>query len=77
MEEEEGPQNGQQSADSQGDRSNHSNYRPLALVSCLSKVFESIVNKKILKHLSFHNLISNHQYGFHQGRSTGDLASPG
>ena len=39
----------------------------------LSKVFESILNKKILKHLSLHNLPSDRQYGFRQGRSTGDL----
>ena len=56
-----------------GDRSNHSNYRPIALISCLSKIFESILNKKIHKHLSLHNLLSVHQYGFQQGRSTGDL----
>ena len=56
-----------------GDRSNPSNYRPIALTSCLSKVFESILNKKILKHLSAHNLLSDRQYGFRKGRSTGDL----
>ena len=56
-----------------GDRSNPSNYRPIALTSCLSKAFESILNKKILKHLSTHNLLSDHQYGFRKGRSTGDL----
>ena len=56
-----------------GDHSNPSNYRPIALISCLSKAFESILNKKILKHLSDHNLLSDHQYGFRKGRSTGDL----
>ena len=56
-----------------GDRSNPSNYRPIALISCLSKAFESILNRKILKHLSDHNLLSDHQYGFRKGRSTGDL----
>ncbi|MPC93075.1 hypothetical protein E2C01_088191 [Portunus trituberculatus] len=30
--------------------------------------------KKILKHLSLHNLLSDCQYGFCQGCSTGDLA---
>ncbi|MPC40469.1 RNA-directed DNA polymerase from mobile element jockey [Portunus trituberculatus] len=30
------------------------------------------MNRKILKHLSLHNLISDRQYGFRQGRSTGD-----
>ena len=56
-----------------GDRSNPSNYRPIDLTSCLSKAFESILNRKILKHLSTHNLLSDHQYGFRKGRSTGDL----
>ena len=45
-----------------GDRSNPSNYRPIALISSLSKVFETILNRKILKHLSLHNLLSDCQY---------------
>ncbi len=48
-----------------------SNYRPFALISCLSKAFET---RKFLKHLSSFNLLSNHQYRFRKGRSTGDLA---
>ncbi len=35
-----------------GDRSNSSNYRPIALLFCLSEAFESILNRKIQKHLS-------------------------
>ncbi len=56
-----------------GDRSNPSNYRPIALYSCFSKVFESILNRKILKHLSTSNLLSDRQCGFRKERSTGDL----
>ncbi len=56
-----------------GDRSNPSTYRPIALISCLSKAFETILNRKFLKHLSSFNLLSDHQYGFRKGRSTGDL----
>ena len=56
-----------------GDRSNPSNYRPIALLSCLSKAFESILNRKIQKHLSTSDLLSDRQYGFRKGRSTGDL----
>ena len=33
-----------------GDRSNPFNYRPIALTSCPSKAFESILNKKIMRH---------------------------
>ena len=32
-----------------------------------------MLDKKILKHLSFHNVLSECQYGFCQGRSTSDL----
>ena len=56
-----------------GDRSNPSNYRPIALLSCLSKAFETILNRKVLRHLSSSNLVSDRQYGFRKGRSTGDL----
>ncbi len=57
-----------------GNRSNPSNYRPVALLSCLSKSFETILNEKIHMHLSASNLLSDCQYGFCKGRSTGDLA---
>ncbi len=56
-----------------GDRSNPSNDRPIALTSCLSKAFETILNKKFLKHLSSFNLLSDHQYGFRKRGSTSDL----
>ncbi len=56
-----------------GDRSNPSNYCPIALLSCLSKASETILNNWFLKHLSSFNLLSDHQYGFRKKRSTGDL----
>ena len=46
-----------------GDRSNSFNYRPIA----------SVLNKKIMRQLLAHNFLSDCQYGFHKGRSTGDL----
>ncbi len=58
-----------------GDRSNSSNYRPIAILSCLSKAFESILNRKIQKHFSTSDLLSDRQYGFRKRRSTGDLLS--
>ncbi len=56
-----------------GDRSNPFSYRPNASVSCLAKALETILNRKFLKHLSSFNFLSDHQYGFRKGRSTGDL----
>ncbi len=57
-----------------GDRSNPSNYRPIALLSCLPKVSESVLNRKILKHLSTSYLLSDRQYRFRKERSTDLLA---
>ncbi len=57
----------------EGGRSNPSNYRRIALLSCLSKALETIHNRKILKHLLASNLLSDLKYGFRKGRSTGDL----
>ena len=58
-----------------GDRSNPSNYRPIALTTAVAKVFETLLNSHFIKHLESNNLISDHQYGFRKTRSTGDLFS--
>ncbi len=55
------------------DRSNPSNYRPIALLSCLSKAFETIFSKWFLKHLSTFNPLSDRLYGFRKERSAGNL----
>jgi hypothetical protein len=56
-----------------GDPSDPSNYRPIAITSTLSKVFETILNSKIVSHLEKFNIISDNQYGFRSARSCGDL----
>ena len=56
-----------------GDRSNPSNYRPIALTSAIAKVFESMLNSHFLHHLEKNLLLSDLQYGFRKARSTGDL----
>ena len=54
-----------------GDRSNPSNYHPIALTSAVAQVFETLCNSHFIKHLESNNLLSDHQYGFHKARSTG------
>ena len=49
-----------------------SNYRPIALLSVLSKVFEILVKEPILSFLLKHDYFSDRQYGFLPGRSTDD-----
>ena len=54
------------------DHSNPSNYRPIALTSCLCKLMEKLVNKRLMWFLEKNNLLSKHQCGYRKGRSTTD-----
>ena len=47
-----------------GERSAATNYRPVSLVSVDSKVFEKLVNNRIVDHLEKCGLSSDFQYGF-------------
>ena len=53
-----------------GERSTAKNYRPVSLLSVVSKVFEKI---RIRIHLEKCGLFSDFQYGFRSSRSTADL----
>ena len=56
-----------------GERSTAKNYRPVSLLSVVSKVFEKLVNTRIVDHLEKCGLFSDFQYGFRSSRSTADL----
>ena len=49
------------------------NYHPVSLLSVVSKVFEKLVNNRIVDHLKKCDLFSDFQYGFRSSRSTADL----
>ena len=49
------------------------NYRPVSLLSVVSKVVEKLVNNTILNHLEKCGFFSDFQYGFRSSRSTADL----
>lgn len=53
-----------------GDKSLPSNYRPVSLLSCVSKILEKIVYKHIFNHLYFNMLLYKFQSGFIPGCST-------
>lgn len=55
-----------------GDNNSPSNYRPIALLSILSKIIEKLIKKRITSFLMSHNLITTDQYGFQTGKSTKD-----
>eukprot|EP00061_Rhincodon_typus_P007528 g29300.t1 len=55
------------------DKPNPANYRPISLHSIISKVMDSVINSAIKQHLLGNNLLSDAQFGFHQGHSAPDL----
>ena len=55
------------------ERSTAKNYRPVSLLSVVSKVFEKLVNNRIVDHLEKCGIFSDFQYGFRSSRSTADL----
>ena len=53
-----------------GDGTNPSNYRPISLLSIVSKMLECHVHYLITEHLSSNHLLSNTRWGFQSGKST-------
>ena len=56
-----------------GERSTTKNYHPVSLLSVVGKVFEKLVNNRIIDHLEKYGLFSDLQYNFRSSRSTADL----
>ncbi len=46
------------------------NYRPISLLSTISKVLEKIVSTKLTDHLEVHGLLYSQQFGFRKGKNT-------
>ena len=55
-----------------GERSMAKNYHPVSLLSVVSKVFEKLVNNRIVDHPEKCGLFSDFQYGFRSSQSTAD-----
>ena len=55
-----------------GDSQDPINYRPITLLSCISKLFTSVLNCRITKYLDENNILKENQAGFRQDYSTID-----
>ena len=58
-----------------GEKSTAKNYHPSSLLSKVSKVFEKLLNNRIVDHLEKCGLSSDFQYVFRSSQSTVDLLS--
>ncbi len=54
------------------DHTDPNNYRPIALTSCICKVFERIINNRLIYYLESNDLLAKTQSGFRRGHSTTD-----
>ena len=52
------------------DKESFSNYRPISVLPCFSKILEKLMYKRIIKFLDKHNTLNEHQYGFRKKHST-------
>ena len=55
-----------------GNKFDAKNYKPITLLSCLGKVFTSILNNRLNDYLDTFSLLNENQAGFRQGYSTVD-----
>ena len=56
-----------------GERSTAKNYRPVSLLSVVHKVFEKLLNNRIVDHLEKCYFFLDFQYGFSSSRSSAEL----
>lgn len=55
-----------------GDHTDPSNYRPISLLSTLSKLVESLVKTRLWSFLHKHSILNANQYGFQTNKNTSD-----
>ena len=55
-----------------GDRTNVTNYRPISMLSILSKIFENCIYSRLVTFFETNAILSDRQFGFRHGRSTAD-----
>ena len=56
-----------------GERSTTINYHPFSVLSVVGKVFEKLLNNRIVDHVENYGLFPDFKYSFRSSRSTADL----
>ena len=55
-----------------GNANDANNYRGITLISCLEKIFTSVINNRLLKWSDENNIVTDAQFGFKPGYGTTD-----
>ena len=55
-----------------GSHTEPNNYRPITILSCLGKLFTSVLNERLVQFNSIQNIINENQAGFRKSYSTLD-----
>ena len=62
--------------DPNSDRRVPLNYRGISLLSCVSKLYSAVINKRLRKYMENNRLLADEQNGFRSGRSCVTIFSP-
>ena len=52
-----------------GEKSSISNYRPISVLLCFSKILEQIMYNRLYDYFTVNNILFNKQFGFRAGHS--------
>ena len=52
------------------DKLDVNNYRPISILTCVTKIFEKVIFNHLLNFFSKHSVLASNQYGFRAGCST-------
>jgi hypothetical protein len=55
-----------------GPKTEPENYRPIAIISPISKIFEMCLSNQMVEYLTTKNVLSSSQFGFQRGKSAND-----
>ena len=53
-----------------GKRDNLTNYRPISILTCFSKIIEKLIHKRLSSFFEKHSVLTKYQYGFRNSMST-------
>ena len=54
----------------EGDSEERGNWRPISIISCIAKLIEKLVKKRLLSFLKKHKILSDYQFGYRAKHST-------